>query len=112
MSLNFANVSMAPNPLTTGSKIVISVEVWDDEFEFDELATAYDRHQGFADEAQTIGGMLVDFVIENKAITLANGDALYDVDGNAVIQNNTDGYTSTHTGAEIDAFITEVNPNG
>lgn len=59
MSLNFAEARIAPNPIAAGSRFILSVKVWDDDFEFDELATVYDANQGFADEAQTIGGKLV-----------------------------------------------------
>lgn len=66
MSLNFADAYITPNPIAAGSRFILSVKVWDDDFEFDETAMVYDVNQGFADEAQTIGGKLV---AEHKAVT-------------------------------------------
>lgn len=59
MSLNFADARITPNTVSTGSRFVLSVRVWDDDFEFGGLPMEYDTNQGFADEAQTIGGKLV-----------------------------------------------------
>lgn len=59
MSVKFLDALLSPNVVNVGTKFVISVKVIDDDFEFAASATAYDEYQGFADEAQTIGGKLV-----------------------------------------------------
>lgn len=58
MSLNITEASVTPNVVTTGTKFVISVEVFDDAFEMSNTTLVYDKHQGFADNNQTIGGKL------------------------------------------------------
>ena len=58
MSLNLVNASLTPSTVYTGSTFIISIEVYDDAFEFDASHTTYDEHQGFADLSQTIGGKM------------------------------------------------------
>jgi len=58
MSLKLLNASLTPNTVYTGGKFVISIEVYDDVFEFAETYPVYDKHQGFADIEQTVGGKL------------------------------------------------------
>ena len=58
MSLNFASVAISPSPVQAGTKFRLSVDVYDGDFEFNETLQ-YDAHQGFGNEAQTIGGKLV-----------------------------------------------------
>lgn len=62
MSLNITNVSISPNIVYASSQFIISIEVYDDAFEFSGVTLVYDKHQGFADIDQTIGGMLQEFV--------------------------------------------------
>ena len=59
MSINIADAILTPSTVNTGAQFVIKIEVYDEDFEFDESATKYDVHQGFADDAQTIGGKFV-----------------------------------------------------
>ena len=59
MSIKFADALITPSKVNTGAQCVIKIEVYDEDFEFDETATHTDDHQGFADDAQTIGGKLV-----------------------------------------------------
>lgn len=58
MSLKLTSASLTPSIVYTGAQFIISIEVYDDAFEFAEYHTIYDEHQGFADVAQTIGGKL------------------------------------------------------
>ena len=58
MSLKLTSASVTPSTVYTGAQFIISIEVYDDAFEFDASYTVYDEHQGFADIAQTIGGKL------------------------------------------------------
>lgn len=58
MSLNFASVAISPSPVQAGAKFRLSVDVYDGDFEFNETLQ-YDAHQGFGDEARTIGGVLI-----------------------------------------------------
>lgn len=81
MSLNFANVQLTPNPVSTGAKFILSVEVWNDEFEFGGTEITRNIYQGFADEAQTIGGKLVDLPIPDNALVDCDGAYLRTVDG-------------------------------
>lgn len=81
MSLNFANVQLIPNPVSTGAKFIISVEVWNDEFEFGDTDMKYNILQGFADEAQTIGGKLVELPIPENALLDCDNAYLRTVDG-------------------------------
>lgn len=110
MSVNITDVLITPNPATVGQNFIISVTVFDDEFEFAETATVYDAHQGFADEAQTIGGKFTnaEVVEEYRGITTADSSRLKDANGNFVRQSSEQSYTSAYTGMEINAFIREV----
>lgn len=114
MSVNITDVFIAPNPVTAGQSFVITVTVFDDEFEFDSLATVHDIHQGFADEAQTVGGKFTDAeaVEEYRGITTADGNKLKGSDGDYIRQKSGTAYTSACTGQEIDSFIQEVCGNG
>ena len=58
MSLKIKNPSLTPSNVYTGSQFIISIEIYDDAFEFYETTLIYDVHQGFADIEQTIGGKL------------------------------------------------------
>jgi len=58
MSLNLKDVSLTPSTVYTGKTFIISIEVYDDAFEFDSSSAKYDEHQGFADLDQTIGGKM------------------------------------------------------
>ena len=58
MSLNLKAASVTPSTVYTGAQFIISIEVYDDAFEFDDYHTVYDTHQGFADIEQTIGGKM------------------------------------------------------
>lgn len=55
MSLNLQSVSLTPSTVFTGTNFIISVEVFDDVFEFD-MTGQKDIHQGFGDINQTVGG--------------------------------------------------------
>lgn len=55
MSLNLQSVSLTPSTVLTGANFIISVEVFDDVFEFD-MTGKKDIHQGFGDINQTVGG--------------------------------------------------------
>jgi hypothetical protein len=111
MSLNLANASLSPSTVYTNAQFIISIEVYDDEFEFDSSYPVYDEHQGFANEDQTIGGKLVqgeDPTETYRGITTSDGYKLIDSNGNYIKTKNDVPYTSSHTGAEINAFIKEV----
>lgn len=114
MSVNITDVFITPNPVSTGQSFVITVTVFDDEFEFDSLATVHDIHQGFADEAQTVGGKFTDaeVVEEYRGITTADGNRLQGSDGAYIRQKGGTAYTSTHAGNEINSFLQEVLGNG
>lgn len=56
MSLNLTSVTLTPQTVYTGATFIVSVEVYDDAFEFDATATKYDVHQGFANLDQSVGG--------------------------------------------------------
>lgn len=58
MSLNITAALLTPSKVYAGAQFIISVEVYDDAFEFDLTSLIYDKHQGFADIDQTIGGKL------------------------------------------------------
>ena len=58
MSLNLKQASLTPSTVYTGAQFIISIEVYDDAFEFSGATLVKDNHQGFADIEQTIGGKL------------------------------------------------------
>lgn len=58
MSLNITEIILNPNIVYTGAQFLISVNVYDDAFEFSGTTLVYDEHQGFADTSQTMGGKL------------------------------------------------------
>ena len=58
MSLKIPAATLTPSTVNAGAQYIISVEVYDDAFEFDTSHAVYDEHQGFADIDQTIGGKL------------------------------------------------------
>ena len=58
MSLKVTQAALTPNVVYTGAQFIISIEVYDDAFEFSGATLVYDEHQGFANTAQTIGGKL------------------------------------------------------
>lgn len=64
MSIKLDDVVITPSVVNAGNTFVISVSVWNEEFEFGESPSEKDIHQGFADDAQTIGGKFI--VIEAK----------------------------------------------
>lgn len=66
MSLNLQSVSLTPSTVLTGANFIISVEVFDDVFEFD-MTGQKDIHQGFGDINQTVGGKFAESSIETPA---------------------------------------------
>lgn len=66
MSLNLQSVSLTPSTVLTGANFIISVEVFDDVFEFD-MTGKKDIHQGFGDINQTVGGKFAESSIETPA---------------------------------------------
>lgn len=58
MSLKIPSASLTPSTVYAGAQFILSIEVYDDAFEFDTTTLVYDEHQGFANIAQTIGGKL------------------------------------------------------
>lgn len=58
MSLKITQAFLTPNTVNTGAQFLISIEVYDDAFEFTTNALIYDEHQSFANIEQTIGGKL------------------------------------------------------
>lgn len=66
MSLNLQSVSLTPSTVLTGANFIISVEVFDDVFEFD-MTGQKDVHQGFGDINQTVGGKFAESSIETPA---------------------------------------------
>ena len=58
MSVKITQASLMPNPVNTSTQFLISVEVYDDAFEFSTTVLSYDEHQSFADLEQTVGGKL------------------------------------------------------
>lgn len=58
MSLKIPSVSLTPSTVYTGAQFIVSIEVYDDAFEFGTVPVIYDNHQGFANIEQTIGGKL------------------------------------------------------
>ena len=58
MSLKLKSAFLTPSTVYTGAQFIISIEVYDDAFEFSDTTLVYDVHQGFADIEQTMGGKL------------------------------------------------------
>lgn len=58
MSLNLKAAALTPSTVYTGGQFIISIEVYDDAFEFDQYHTEYNEHQGFADINHTMGGKM------------------------------------------------------
>lgn len=81
MSLKLDSVTLTPQTVYTGKTFIISVDVYDDVFEFD-ASYNYDKHQGFGNAEQTIGGKLAALVIVYKS-----GAVLYIVSGVSVARS-------------------------